>query len=77
MTSKTLQWLSLVFLVIALPFPVLRLLGSRDADLPAFGVLLMSMLIVSGLIAKIIQLESAVQQLQQQLRSRERPPGNT
>ena len=47
----------------------MRINGSHDADLPAFGALIMSMIVVTMLISRIIVIEKDLNELKNQLKS--------
>ena len=60
MNTKTIQISILLFSIIATSFAVMRLTGSKDADLPAFGVLIMAMVMISMLNSRITALEKTI-----------------
>lgn len=63
MNTKTIQIFCILFLMVATSFAVLRMGGSKDADLPAFGVLIMTMVMISMLNLRISALERKVDEL--------------
>lgn len=68
MNSKAISIFSAVFVLLAIPYPIMRLNGDRTADLPAFGVLIMAMIMVGMLNSKITILEKTVKELKEDLK---------
>ena len=60
MNTKTIQIFCILFLIIATSFAVMRVTGSKDADLPAFGVLIIAMGMISMLNSRITALEKPI-----------------
>ncbi|MEY3895722.1 MAG: hypothetical protein RLZZ214_1242 [Verrucomicrobiota bacterium] len=69
MNSRIIQIFSMLFLLLALPYPIMRINGFRDADLPAFGAVIMAMIMVIMLNSRIIVLEKNLNELRDSLKS--------
>lgn len=67
MNTKLVGITCVAFILIATAFPVMRMSGYEHADLPAFGVLIMSMIVVTSMNGSIISLQRKVQCLQEAL----------
>ena len=69
MNSRIISIFNIAFIILALPYPIMRMNGSRDADLPAFGALLIAMIMVTLLNLRITTLESSLEALKKDLKS--------
>lgn len=65
MNSKMISIFSITFTIIATSFAIMRINGSRDADLPAFGVLIMAMIMVQMLNSRVMALETTLKELKE------------
>jgi CDP-diglyceride synthetase len=63
MNSRMIQIFSIAFLILAMSYPLMRLNGSRDVDIPAFGVLIISLIMITMTNSRIVTLEKTLQEL--------------
>jgi hypothetical protein len=63
------QVIIIAFLVLATAYPILRMNGSPNADIPAFGALIIALLMISITNARVTSLERTIQKLKADLHS--------
>lgn len=69
MNSKIIQLFGIVFLMLAVSYPIMRMSGSQDADLPAYGALIISLIMIMMIYFRMMILEKKLNELKDEILS--------